>query len=158
MCEEDGNAYQDELDDQDECEGIRYQEQPYNQNNLCARDELESHIQEGHSEGTDYKVCDGDRHMKTGNNDEGTLEGENGLVPSSERASQGEGRHEDSNDNPLSLPEHGSEVFVGNISKDTVEADLMELCAHCGDVFEVIFLYLKSITNCKIGVSIELPR
>ena len=80
MCDEDGNAYQDELDDQDECEGIQYQEQPYNQNNLCARDEFESHIQEEHSEGTERKVCDGDRRMKTENNDEGTLVGENGLV------------------------------------------------------------------------------
>ena len=140
MCEEDGNAYQDELDDQDECEGIQYQEQPYDQNNLRARDEFGSHIQEGHSEGTECKNYDGDRHMKTGNNDEGTtLVGENGLVPSSERDSQGEGKHEESNNNPLSLPEHGSEVFVGNISRDTVEADLMELCAQCGDVFEVIF-------------------
>ncbi|KAH7278342.1 hypothetical protein KP509_38G037000 [Ceratopteris richardii] len=37
----------------------------------------------------------------------------------------------------LARPPHGSEVFVGGITKDVTEDDLRELCSSCGEVFEI---------------------
>ncbi|MCO5602848.1 hypothetical protein L7F22_056987 [Adiantum nelumboides] len=44
---------------------------------------------------------------------------------------------EESFEDPLARPPHGSEVFVGGITKDAVEDDLRDLCATCGDIFEL---------------------
>lgn len=37
----------------------------------------------------------------------------------------------------LSLPPHGSEVFVGGLPREATEEDLRELCEPCGEIFEV---------------------
>lgn len=37
----------------------------------------------------------------------------------------------------LSLPPHGSEVFLGGLPKDTVEEDLRDLCETIGEIFEI---------------------
>lgn len=37
----------------------------------------------------------------------------------------------------LSLPPHGSEVFIGGLPKDVGEEDLRDLCEAIGDIFEV---------------------
>jgi heterogeneous nuclear ribonucleoprotein R len=154
MCEDDGNGYQDELDDQDERDGIGYQEQSYVQNVPSGSDEPEIHIQEKCTKEFKYEACDGDTQMKTRNADKKALSGENGI----ERACQAENALEESTENPLSLPEHGSEVFVGNISKDTVEADLRELCARCGDIFEVRLSPLKRLSGRNNVDNIEVLR
>ena len=39
----------------------------------------------------------------------------------------------------LALPPHGSEIFIGGLSKDVNEEDLSELCEPFGDVVEVAF-------------------
>ena len=77
------------------------------------------------------EVCDGDGDLdddKRHKNEE--MVSIEGLV-------QEEVRNDERKEDPLSQPEHGSEVFIGNISKDTVEEDLRRLCAPCGDIFEV---------------------
>ncbi|KAM7260902.1 hypothetical protein ACFE04_026377 [Oxalis oulophora] len=40
-------------------------------------------------------------------------------------------------DNLLSLPPHGSEVFIGGVPKDASEEDLRDICEPIGEVFEV---------------------
>jgi hypothetical protein len=37
----------------------------------------------------------------------------------------------------LKRPPHGSEIFVGGITRDTTEEDLRNLCSCCGDIYEV---------------------
>lgn len=37
----------------------------------------------------------------------------------------------------LKRPPHGSEIFVGGITRDTTEEDLRTLCSSCGDIYEV---------------------
>lgn len=37
----------------------------------------------------------------------------------------------------LDLPPHGSEVFIGGLSRDISEEDLRELCEPFGEIFEV---------------------
>lgn len=37
----------------------------------------------------------------------------------------------------LSLPPHGSEVFIGGLPRDVGEEDLRDLCEPIGDIFEV---------------------
>ena len=37
----------------------------------------------------------------------------------------------------LAMPPHGSEVFVGGVTKETTEEELKELCSTVGEVFEV---------------------
>lgn len=37
----------------------------------------------------------------------------------------------------LSLPPHGSEVFIGGLPRDVGEEDLRDLCEDIGDIFEV---------------------
>jgi heterogeneous nuclear ribonucleoprotein R len=39
----------------------------------------------------------------------------------------------------LKRPPHGSEIFVGGITRDTTEEDLRNLCSCCGDIYEVGF-------------------
>jgi heterogeneous nuclear ribonucleoprotein R len=50
----------------------------------------------------------------------------------------GRGQEED----PMARPPHGSEVFIGGITKDVVEDDLKELCANCGHIFEVCLILI----------------
>ena len=38
----------------------------------------------------------------------------------------------------LSLPPHGSEVFIGGLPKDVMEDGLRDLCETIGEIFEVI--------------------
>ena len=45
-------------------------------------------------------------------------------------------------DDPMSRPPHGSEVFIGGITKDVVEDDLRELCGTCGHIYEVWFVHV----------------
>ncbi|XP_073220911.1 heterogeneous nuclear ribonucleoprotein Q-like, partial [Cicer arietinum] len=40
-------------------------------------------------------------------------------------------------DELLALPPHGSEVFIGELPRDTCEDDLRELCEPMGDIVEV---------------------
>ena len=44
---------------------------------------------------------------------------------------------EENKEDPLARPPHGSEVFVGGISKEVTEDELRDLCASCGELFEV---------------------
>lgn len=37
----------------------------------------------------------------------------------------------------LALPPHGSEVFIGGLSRDVLEEDLRDLCESLGEIFEV---------------------
>lgn len=48
-----------------------------------------------------------------------------------------ESKEDKHDEDPLALPPHGSEVFVGGLSKDTVEDDLREICSPHGDIFKV---------------------
>ena len=77
------------------------------------------------------EVCDGDGDL------DDDKRHKNEEMVSIEGLAEEEVRNDERKDDPLSQPEHGSEVFVGNISKDTVEEDLRRLCAPCGDIFEV---------------------
>lgn len=44
----------------------------------------------------------------------------------------------------LKRPPHGSEVFVGGITRDTTDEDLRTLCSCCGDIYEVCCLSYQS--------------
>ena len=44
---------------------------------------------------------------------------------------------DENKEDPLARPPHGSEVFVGGITKEVLEDELRELCASCGELFEV---------------------
>lgn len=49
----------------------------------------------------------------------------------------------------LGLPPHGSEVFIGGLSRDSTEEDLKELCKSCGDIFEVRLVKDKETKESK---------
>eukprot|EP00249_Psilotum_nudum_P008585 c21381_g2_i1 orf=1-753(-) len=97
-------------------------------------DDIEEENVEGQEEGIDLDMAE---------ESEDDPDGEMG-VPNGERRKAGvtklEEKHGANAADLLSQPPHGSEVFVGGISKDTTEDDLRELCAPCGDVYEVRLL------------------
>ena len=45
----------------------------------------------------------------------------------------------------LSLPPHGSEVYLGNIPHDSSEEDVRRFCESIGEVTEVIYIYIYII-------------
>ncbi|KAL3701238.1 hypothetical protein R1sor_019260 [Riccia sorocarpa] len=49
----------------------------------------------------------------------------------------------------LTRPPHGSEVFVGGVTRDTSEEDLRTLCQSCGDIYEVRLLKDKDTGQNK---------
>jgi heterogeneous nuclear ribonucleoprotein R len=49
----------------------------------------------------------------------------------------------------LKRPPHGSEIFVGGITRDTTEEDLRILCSSCGDIYEVRLLKDKDTGQNK---------
>ncbi|GKB19428.1 heterogeneous nuclear ribonucleoprotein Q [Tanacetum coccineum] len=49
----------------------------------------------------------------------------------------------------LALPPHGSEIFIGGLSKDVAEEDLSELCEPFGDVVEVRLVKNKDTNESK---------
>ncbi|KAG6395278.1 hypothetical protein SASPL_145920 [Salvia splendens] len=54
----------------------------------------------------------------------------------------------------LDLPPHGSEVFIGGLSRDISEEDLRELCEPLGEIFEVLHHYAdKVLKNRDTGES-----
>lgn len=44
----------------------------------------------------------------------------------------------------LALPPHGSEVFIGGLSRDVLEEDLRDMCESLGEIFEVCTFYSLS--------------
>ncbi|KAI4330693.1 hypothetical protein MLD38_028953 [Melastoma candidum] len=76
---------------------------------------------------------------------------------SKEKSAEGGERHEvSSNDGDkekykqlLSLPPHGSEVFIGGLPRDILEEEIRELCEPVGDVFEVRLVKDKSTGESK---------
>ncbi|KAJ8748507.1 hypothetical protein K2173_003405 [Erythroxylum novogranatense] len=58
---------------------------------------------------------------------------ENEEKPSSSISEEEKEKH----DHLLSLPPHGSEVFIGGLPKDTSEDDLRDLCQPMGEIFEI---------------------
>eukprot|EP00250_Pteridium_aquilinum_P009088 c18434_g1_i1 orf=399-2066(-) len=134
MADEDGDGYQD----QEELDGLGYQNDFHDQDDADGRLHGDLDVR-APLEGAEAEVCNGDEgDMK----EEVIVEeavatnNEEAGVPLVEKP-QIAGKLEDGKDDLLSRPEHGSEVFVGNISKDTMEDDLRELCAPCGEIFEV---------------------
>lgn len=49
----------------------------------------------------------------------------------------------------LSLPPHGSEVFIGGLPRDATENDLRELCEQFGEIFEVKLVKDKETKESK---------
>ncbi|XP_048230662.1 heterogeneous nuclear ribonucleoprotein Q [Ricinus communis] len=49
----------------------------------------------------------------------------------------------------LSLPPHGSEVFIGGLPKDALEDDLRDLCEPIGDIFEIRLMKDKDTGESK---------
>ncbi|CAO2814471.1 unnamed protein product [Amaranthus hypochondriacus] len=49
----------------------------------------------------------------------------------------------------LSLPPHGSEVFIGGLPKDVTDEDLRELCEPIGEIFEVRLMKNKDTGEVK---------
>ncbi|PWA64795.1 RNA-binding (RRM/RBD/RNP motifs) family protein [Artemisia annua] len=65
-----------------------------------------------------------------------------------EKALGGDGNNE-KHAELLALPPHGSEIFIGGLSKDVVEEDLSELCEPFGDVVEVRLVKNKDTNESK---------
>jgi RNA recognition motif-containing protein len=61
---------------------------------------------------------------------------------------------EENKEDLLARPPHGTEVFVGGISKEVTEAELRELCASCGELFEV-HTNLSFLLNASVIMSIQ---
>ena len=67
----------------------------------------------------------------------------------------------------LSLPPHGSEVFIGGLPRDVSEIDLKNLCESIGEIFEVSskavkkfysYIWLWSKCYCLILIVLVLCR
>lgn len=104
--------------------------------------EHEAHIENGGSE----------RHSDIVDERRADKVGEEVVVEEETEPEKRENLEEKAVDNVeslLSQPPHGSEVFVGGISKDTVEDDLRELCSKCGDIHEVRILVGKDTGENK---------
>lgn len=56
----------------------------------------------------------------------------------------------------LTRPPHGSEVFVGGITRDTTEEDLRTLCSSCGDIYEVTCSHAVAYLRHVISVNLLL--
>ncbi|KAI5074337.1 hypothetical protein GOP47_0010298 [Adiantum capillus-veneris] len=134
MADEDGDGYQD----QDEIDGMGYQNELHEHDTAAAQSHEDVNARVP-SESAVAEVCNGDegdmREKVIAMDAVAARKEEGGASPL--ETPQMERKLDESKDDPLSRPEHGSEVFVGNISKDTMEEDLRELCTPCGDIFEV---------------------
>ena len=51
----------------------------------------------------------------------------------------------------LSLPPHGSEVFIGGLPKDVSEEDLRDLCEPIGEIYEV-----GTMVPCFVSMLVDL--
>uniref|UniRef100_A0A7C8ZXT6 RRM domain-containing protein n=1 Tax=Opuntia streptacantha TaxID=393608 RepID=A0A7C8ZXT6_OPUST len=77
--------------------------------------------------------------------------------PTAEEHGEDEERHtasteeddKEKNAELLSLPPHGSEVFIGGLPKDVLEEDLRDLCEPIGDIYEVRLIKNKDTGESK---------
>lgn len=101
--------------------------------------DLEAHDgDDGHDIDQDVDVLNGDHDHQTTEaefapeeTDAPVEEGDDAIVEDKEEK-DGEKSGE-----LLKRPPHGSEIFVGGITRDTTEEDLRTLCSSCGDIYEV---------------------
>lgn len=147
--EEDGMGYPDDDDDDGggyhEVDGrhgsIGYQREPYvkpakEDEHPDTRSKADVHVNVAHhnfSHGSAEEAHQTDKQSDALK--ESTLQHDETLH--AQEKDQADEKAEESFGDPLARPPHGSEVFVGGITKDAVEDDLRELCSSCGDIFEV---------------------
>jgi heterogeneous nuclear ribonucleoprotein R len=92
--------------------------------------------EDGH-EDQDIDVLNGDHDHQTIEVEFATeetdahVEGDDAIVEDKE------GKDAEKSGELLKRPPHGSEIFVGGITRDTTEEDLRTLCSSCGDIYEV---------------------
>lgn len=91
-----------------------------------ADDDGEDHDSKSESSGEDQSP-----EIETSHATTDTAEDEERLAPSLNGDEKGK-RAE-----LLSLPPHGSEIFIGGLPRDGLEEDLRDLCEPIGEVFEV---------------------
>ncbi|KAJ7526846.1 hypothetical protein O6H91_16G043400 [Diphasiastrum complanatum] len=126
--EDDKLEGQEGLDlDMPEEEGIGDQDEPYA--------EHENGVQK-------HGKADGGESIEAMHTEEHASQQEAGVEQKDEKDA-------DKNAELLLRPPHGSEVFVGGITRDTTEDDLRELCVSCGDVYEARVLKDKETGQNK---------
>jgi hypothetical protein len=64
----------------------------------------------------------------------------------------------DADKDPMKLPPHGTEVFVGGIAPGTTEEDLKEALSSAGEIFSVcIDIWLKWLLGLAVNVKNVAP-
>ncbi|KAJ4905545.1 RNA-binding (RRM/RBD/RNP motifs) family protein [Raphanus sativus] len=92
-----------------------------------------SEMEEEHVE--EYEGEDNDDDNQ--NAEEHDVEEDNNIDIDIETAEDEEEEEREEYSHLLSLPPHGSEVFIGGLPRDVGEEDLRDLCEPIGDIFEV---------------------
>ena len=96
----------------------------------------EAQGEDGH-EDQDANVLNGDHNHQT-TEAEFSTEERDAHVDRDDAIVEGkEGKDGEKSGELLKRPPHGSEIFVGGITRDTTEEDLRILCSSCGDIYEV---------------------
>eukprot|EP01018_Ginkgo_biloba_P010827 Gb_14828 [translate_table: standard] len=91
----------------------------------------------GSQDEQDANVSNGGNE-KASEDDDGNNDTVEDVAPTTEGGSQSIDKKElNKDDDPLTRPPHGSEVFVGNLPRDATEADLRALCEKCGEIYDV---------------------
>lgn len=85
----------------------------------------------------DVDILNGDHEQQTMDSDSIPAEGDAHVDVDDIKEEDKEEKDGEKSGELLKRPPHGSEVFVGGITRDTTEEDLRSLCSSCGDIYEV---------------------
>lgn len=115
-----------EIDDQVDFEDDNYEEE------MDDDDDVEEQLDEANDDddGNDGEQEDSEDDRNRNRNRKQNVVGEGKL------RDVGDGNDE-KHAELLALPPHGSEIFIGGLSRDVFEEDLSELCEPFGDIVEV---------------------
>lgn len=101
--------------------------------------DVDGDAQEGEDgqEDQDVDVLNGDHDHQTTEAEVSVEEADVHVVGDAATVEDTEEKDAEKSGELLKRPPHGSEIFVGGITRDTTEDDLRSLCSSCGDIYEV---------------------
>lgn len=108
----------------------------------------EAHDEENGDENSDDSKVEGSQKDQSSEADRGYVNSETADEEQKPTASVNE-EDKETHSHLLSLPPHGSEIFIGGLPKDAVEDDLRELCEPLGEIYEIRLMKDKDSKESK---------
>ncbi|ONK79996.1 uncharacterized protein A4U43_C01F12640 [Asparagus officinalis] len=136
--EDDGYRSRDEYREQDSAgnDSYRRTRDEFEEQDPADDDDSYRRVRDDYKEDAQDHVSEEEERVKVSEPDE-TMDASNSVTHEENAVEPIDEAEREKHAELLSLPPHGSEVFIGGLPRDATEEDLRELCEPFGEIFEV---------------------